>query len=260
MCRRVWACLPSKLPVSRNTGGASRLPERSTTVAVTSVRTPQSHPSTRWICALGALGDGNLDDAIEHGVARAIRFGDLTQGGGEDRPLLQTCYDRIGQRQSQLWLGPGCRPAPRLIWGAKRKEAVSSLQINAEPMDLALLASVISHVGQDAHFEHGNRLHFFVGGGKTAVFEVKIACLFDQALQFDRAPSIGGLFAQGGQGGFDRFAVFARGFILRFRQEHALLKQRQNAGKLLLALCLTPEDTTRLLGFTAPLPVSMRVA
>ena len=59
----------------------------STTVAVTSVRTPQSHPSTRrTCCALGRLGDRNLDDQVEHGVARPIRFADFRKDGARAAP------------------------------------------------------------------------------------------------------------------------------------------------------------------------------
>ena len=90
---------------------------------------PPEHPVD--LRALGKLGDGNLDDAIEHGVARAIRFGDLPQGGGEHRPLLEALHHRIGQRQSHLWLGPGGGPVSCLIWSAKGNIAAASLQINA---------------------------------------------------------------------------------------------------------------------------------
>ncbi len=103
-----------------------------------------------------------------------------------------------------------------------------------------MLAAIVPCVGQDAHLEHGDRLHFLVGGGKTAIFEVKIARLLDEALQFYGTAPIAVLFAQGGQGGFDRFAVLACRFFLRLRLDHARFEQRQNEGKLLFALGLSP--------------------
>ena len=88
--------------------------------------------------------------------------------------------------------------------------------------------------------QHGKRLHFFIGIGKAPVLEVEIARLFNEALQFHSTAPIAVLFAQGGQGGFDRFAVLACRFFLRLRLDHARFEKRQNEGKLLFALGLSP--------------------
>ncbi len=101
-------------------------------------------------------------------------------------------------------------------------------------------------------------MHVFIGVRKAAVFEVEIARLLDQALQFHSTAPIAVLFAQVGQGGFDRFAVFARGCVLRLRQDHALLKQRQDQGKLLFARGLLTQDAPCLLSFAAPLPIPVK--
>ena len=125
-------------------------------------------------------------------------------------------------------------------------------------MRLTMLAAIISRVRQDAHFEHGHSLHVLVGVGKTAMREVVIAGLLDEALQVHLTAPIAVLVSQAGQRGFDRWAVLACWFVLRFGVEHALLEQWQHEGKALFALGLSPQDAPGLLGFTAPLPVSMR--
>jgi hypothetical protein len=68
------------------------------------------------------------------------------------------------------------------------------------------------------------------------------------------------LITQAGQGRFDRWAVLARPCVLPFGQDHALLKQRQDLDEVLLAPGLPAQDAARLLGFTAPLPISMWLA
>jgi hypothetical protein len=52
-------------------------------------------------------------------------------------------------------------------------------------------------------------LHVFIGVGKAAVCEVEVAGLFDQALEFDGAASIAGLFAKRSESRFDGLAVLA---------------------------------------------------
>jgi len=123
-----------------------------------------------------------------------------------------------------------------------------------------LLAAIVSCVGQDAALLHGKRLHCFIGVGKAPVCEVEIARLFNEALQFHSTAPIAVLFAQAGQGSFDRFAVLSCRLLLDLGQDHALLKQRQNEGKLLLPLRLTSQDAASLLGLAAPLPISVRIA
>src|SRR5260370_37137568 len=122
-------------------------------------------------------------------------------------------------------------PLTGLIRGTNRTIAAASLRIDAQPIRLAMLAAIVPCVGQDAHLEHGDGLHFLVGVGKTAMFEVEIAGLLDEALQFHRTAPIAVLFPQGGQSGLDRSAVLACWFLLRLRLDHARFekgKQRAN--------------------------------
>jgi hypothetical protein len=90
------------------------------------------------------------------------------------------------------------------------------------------------------------------------MFEVEVARLFDQARPIHSTAPIAVLFAEASQSLLDRFAVFARGFVLRFRQEHALLKQWQDQGKLLFARGLLTQDAPCLLGEASPLPVPVK--
>ena len=90
------------------------------------------------------------------------------------------------------------------------------------------------------------------------MFEVEVASLFDQALQFHRTAPIALLFTERGDGLLNRFPVLPGRFFLGFRQDHTLLKQRQDEGKVFFASGLPTQDAPCLLGFAAPLPVSVK--
>jgi len=79
--------------------------------------------------------------------------------------------------------------------------------------------------------------------------------LFDEALQFDSAPSISVLLTQRSESLFDRFAVFPRPLFLRLWLNHARFEQRKDQGELLFALGLSSENSPGLLRLTSPLPV-----
>lgn len=126
-------------------------------------------------------------------------------------------------------------------------------QIEGQAIGLSLLLSIVSCIGQDAGFEHRNRLHLFIGSGEAPVGQVEVTGLLDQALPFDRVAPIALTLAQLSN------CLFNRGTDLPslphggLGLDHAMAEQRKNARKLLLALRLSTENTSRLLGFTAPL-------
>jgi hypothetical protein len=113
----------------------------------------------------------NLEDEIEDGVAYAIWLGDLEQRGGETVPCLQMRHDRVGQGQAHLWLGPPFGPGALRIGEAKGQITAAPLQIDAESIRLTCVSATVSRVGQDAHPEHGHRLHLFIESGETAIFK-----------------------------------------------------------------------------------------
>src|SRR5215469_15553520 len=100
---------------------------------------------------------------------------------------------------------------------------------------LSQLAAIVCRIGQDAALLHGDGLQLFIASGETPLLEVEVAALFNQALQLDGASPIGIALVEIGQGLLDRFAIFMSALLLRFRLDHPLREEWQNASKLLFA-------------------------
>ena len=59
------------------------------------------------------------------------------------------------------------------------------------------------------------------------------------------------------QGFSNGFPIFAPALVLTFRNDHALFKKGKNEQKLFFALDLPAQNATSLLGFAAPLAMSV---
>lgn len=133
------------------------------------------------------------------------------------------------------------------------------LQVESKPIRLPFLAPIVPSIRQDSHFEHRNGLHFLIGDGKMSMLEVEVACLLNEALNFDGFATIRELFTQICQCLFDGFSILAGSFRFRPWQDHSLGENGQHEGKLLLAFRLCTQDASRLLGFATPLPIPMGI-
>ena len=130
-------------------------------------------------------------------------------------------------------------PDSRLIWIAKPKARHPRIYVESQTICLPLFASVVACIGQHAHFQERKGLQFFVTGGKAILLEEKIACLFDDILQRDKAGLIlFQAFLQAGNGFLDRRTVFACRSLLCFRTNEAIGENGLDQLKRFLALRL----------------------
>src|SRR6266496_498927 len=201
----------------------------------------------------GLLFDRNLDDEVEHRIACATWLDDLPQAGSQRLPRLSTNDDDLRQCHLNRLLSPIACPRSLLIGSTQSKRERLLIQIKTQTVGLAHPMPIVASIGQHPCFEHRSTLHCFIGVRETAVVEIKITCLFDQALQFNRLSSIRIGLAHIGERLLDNLAVLTCPFGFRLRLDHSLFKERDNQGELLLALRLPTKNPSRLLCLAAPL-------
>src|SRR5260370_32835939 len=199
----------------------------------------------------------NLDDEIEHGVARAIWLDDFSQVGSLHLSRLGAGDDDLRKCHLNGVLAPVACPFPCLVGGSQGERERFCVQIKAEAIGLAFGGTVVACVRQDACFEDGDALHLFVGVRETAVGEVEGTGLLDEDFEVNPIAPIGCRIPQLLQRLSNGFPVFAPALVFTFRDDHALFKQGKDQDKLLFALSLAAKNAACLLSLTTPLAMSM---